>query len=444
MGESDQNIRAFAPEWKPYKGYKNPLSVKQCFPSSSFDYECQPRFSSASNIRYKGCSSVHQAPLVGRGMYTHVPEDVQFHGLKLGPWGSEFGPKAERDSWVSRDIIGSYVLIRVKRRRTKFNNKLLPLYLISSNNNQVFFNFNYVGRGNKSSSPIHLEFYPEKSQNNSDHIIEHTSSRYEWIFGYIQSYNSYSGLHELVFNFDNVFFDGYWVDLEKCLVQIWTPPDVRQKLASLINNTQHSNNKYHLSAVIIQKRWKCWYLKRSHITRNNRKEKTKKNQNRYYRRHRSRGNLPQIYRVLQPGMPLPTRNPRTHPKDTNYTLSCSEKWLIYYTIGYESDYLSPIGSCYDKQLFKRHSRKERHYNTRWKKMMEELESTLNIDKLKANDAHYNALLRLITYYNESFKRGWMKVRQTGPNRFTNRKYSNDKRRVQRRSLRSYTKNNLDY
>jgi hypothetical protein len=257
------------------------------FPGCELDYDMgsdyPDRKMSGSGI---GQETVH-SPTVGRGMFTHIPADMVFRGMQLPAWGSEFGSRDERESWVNRDILGQFVLIRVMRTQTDMDLEVLREDMVDWIHGQRFVNFSrkppYHENGLTTyDQSVDLEFYPETPEVPTVEPQLNSNRRYEWMFAYLNSYNSYTGQHELVFKFDDIHFRDYWVDLDRCMFQQWTRPDMRRHMTNLRERLNQRLGKlgrspYHrsrwstwqvrdtvsyLSAVKIQKVWRRWHNSR--------------------------------------------------------------------------------------------------------------------------------------------------------------------------------------
>ena len=111
----NSDLRPWAASWYPVVGYLNGMNVPD-FPESGLRYSTGPRFPELTHELYRGGKLVPRSPMVGRGMFTYVPDGTLFSGMKLGGWGSQYGTRSEREAWVGRDLVGNFVLIRVKRK----------------------------------------------------------------------------------------------------------------------------------------------------------------------------------------------------------------------------------------------------------------------------------------------------------------------------------------
>ena len=239
---TDSEMRPWAAGWRPGEGYQMTESSGEMprfpeIPDSHLEYSVTPSYPDETTIIYPGALTRPKAPKVGRGMFTYLPEGQDFNGVTLGPWGSQYGKKNERDAWVNRDLLGQFVLIRVLRFGVDGGTSCFSDGAVIQRRGQKVFDFT----NNPFEDPLVLDFYPqERKKTRGD------ESRYEWVFGYINSYNSYSGLHELVFRFGDIHFNEYWVDLDRCVFQNWTRPDV----------TRYMTKK---RAIDIQRVWRGYY-----------------------------------------------------------------------------------------------------------------------------------------------------------------------------------------
>jgi hypothetical protein len=161
-------------------------------------------------------------------MLTYVPDGTLFSGMKLGAWGSQYGPPEEREAWVGRDMIGNFVLIRVKRTEVL-------------NSGPAKDECSELEKTEDELCNLKLEFYNDVYEFPD---IKHPHFRYEWLFGFVRSYNSYTGKHELVFKFDEVPVTGNWVTLEKCMFQEWTRADMRILMDKLAKQAEAHRKKW--------------------------------------------------------------------------------------------------------------------------------------------------------------------------------------------------------
>lgn len=225
----NSNLRPWAASWYPGLGYVWSKGIDEDFPESNLQYCLGPRFQELIQPLYRGGQVVPRAPKVGQGMFTYVPDGTLFSGMKLGTWGSQHGTREEREAWVSRDMIGNFVLIRVKRT-------------------EVLKSWNYgvderteLEKTEDGLSKLKLQFYNDVYEFPD---IKHPHFRYEWLFGFVRSYDSYSGKHELVFKFDEFPVTGNWVTLEKCMFQEWGRADMRLLMKKMRNEAEAHREKW--------------------------------------------------------------------------------------------------------------------------------------------------------------------------------------------------------
>jgi hypothetical protein len=159
------------------------------------------------DIQDKGPGGV--LPDAGRGMFTHVPTGRKWDGgLRLPKWGEEHGDLDEREVWVNRDIVGSFVLIRGSFTKSPYSVR-----------GEIPFN---TMCGKKVVLPRCKHLGPMV-------VIDDDSHQHlEWMFAYVSGYDSYNGKHQIVFKKGDKFYPGYDVDLDKCVFQEWTRPDMRR------------------------------------------------------------------------------------------------------------------------------------------------------------------------------------------------------------------------
>ena len=224
----DSNLRPWAASWYPQKGYVWSKGIDEDFPESNLQYCLGPRFQELIQPLYRGGQVVPRAPKVGQGMFTYVPDGTLFSGMKLGTWGSQHGTREEREAWVSRDMIGNFVLIRVKRTEVL-------------NYGPAKDERTELEKTEGGLSKLKLQFYNDVYEFPD---IKHPHFRYEWLFGFVRSYDSYSGKHELVFKFDEVPVTGNWVTLEKCMFQEWGRADMRLLMKKMRNEAEAHREKW--------------------------------------------------------------------------------------------------------------------------------------------------------------------------------------------------------
>tara|TARA_B100000902_G_C27259307_1_gene889730 strand:+ start:418 stop:1074 length:657 start_codon:yes stop_codon:yes gene_type:complete len=196
MSDDNSGMRPWGPCWYPEFGY-----VMEQWPDWVGDIQVS---SSGGGV----------LPDAGRGRFTHVPAGRKWGGgLRLPKWGEEHGELNEREVWVNRDIVGSFVLIRGSFTE--------PPYAVRGE-----IPFNSIC-GKKVVLPHH------KHRGPMIEIDDDTHQRLEWMFAYVSGYDSYNGKHKLVFKKGDTFYPGYYVDLDKCVFQEWTRPDMRRWMAFL-------------------------------------------------------------------------------------------------------------------------------------------------------------------------------------------------------------------
>ena len=199
MDTDDNTLRRWAASWCPRLGYYTPPA-------------CDATRSSWKNFPANTIpSSDHATPTVGRGMFTYVPSGRCFRGCALPTWGLQYGTRLERDAWVSRDMVGQFVLIRVN----------LPKEL--EPHSDLFHTTNGVN--------IFSGLQRPTLETDRDLPDDRTDLQQCWMFAFIEGYHPLTGKHRLVFKFDNTYYPNYEVDLEQCVFQHWTPPDIRRLLS---------------------------------------------------------------------------------------------------------------------------------------------------------------------------------------------------------------------
>tara|TARA_Y200000002_G_C22672237_1_gene660554 strand:- start:1127 stop:1705 length:579 start_codon:yes stop_codon:yes gene_type:complete len=180
------------------------------FPASYLNYSDGARFKEVAYDLNRGGQCIPTAPKIGKTMYTYVPDGTLFAGLKLPAWGSLHGTRNTREAWVARDIIGHCVLIRVKRIATP---KPIPGTLHTP-----------LDKIEHELSNLILQFYNNVYEFPDELCGNHF--RYEWLFASVKGYDASSGKHSLEFKLDDVPITNVGVDLEKCMFQEWTRPDL--------------------------------------------------------------------------------------------------------------------------------------------------------------------------------------------------------------------------
>ncbi len=229
----DSNLRPWAASWYPKKGYVCSKEIDENFPESHLQYCLGCRFQEKVLNLSRGGQCVPMAPEVGAGMFTYVPDGTLFSGMKLkawpGPGASQYGERNTREAWVGRDMIGNFVLIRVKRT-------------------EVPKSWNYgvdertaLDKTEEDLSNLKLDFYNYVYELPD---IKHNHFRYEWLFGFVRSYDSYTGKHEIVLKFDDIPVTDNWVTLEKCMFQEWTRADMRSLMDKLRKQAEAHRKKW--------------------------------------------------------------------------------------------------------------------------------------------------------------------------------------------------------
>ena len=223
------NLRPWAASWYPNKGYRWNQGIDENFPESNLQYCLGSRFQEKALNLVRGGQCVPMTPEVGAGMFTYVPDGSLFSGLKLGAWGSQYGGRDTRPAWVGRDMIGNFVLIRVKRTE------------VPKSWNDGPDLRSELDKTEDELSNLKLDFYNDVYEFPD---IEQNHFRYEWLFGFVNSYNSYTGQHEIVLKFDDIPVTGKWVTLEKCMFQEWTRADMRILMDKLRKQAEAHQEKW--------------------------------------------------------------------------------------------------------------------------------------------------------------------------------------------------------
>ena len=231
----NSDLRPWAASWYPWRGYLNGMNVPD-FPESGLLYSTGPRFPELTHELYRGGKLVPRSPMVGRGMFTYVPDGTLFSGMKLGGWGSQYGTRSEREAWVGRDLVGNFVLIRVKRKEPPLDKTMSLAQTELEVTEQALGEFK-------------PEFYNEVYELASGF----NSFRYEWLFAYVRGYNSYTGKHELEFKLDDIPVTGIWVDVGKCVCQEWGRADMRLLMKKIEEKEGETKER---SAINIQRIWR--------------------------------------------------------------------------------------------------------------------------------------------------------------------------------------------
>ena len=223
------NLRPWAASWYPNKGYRWNRGIDENFPESNLQYCLGSRFQEKALNLVRGGQCVPMTPEVGAGMFTYVPDGSLFSGLKLGAWGSQYGGRDTRPAWVGRDMIGNFVLIRVKRTEVpkSWNDGPDLRSELEKTEDEL--------------SNLKLDFYNDVYEFPD---IEQNHFRYEWLFGFVNSYDSYTGKHEIVLKFDDIPVTGKWVTLEKCMFQEWTRADMRILMDKLRKQAEAHQEKW--------------------------------------------------------------------------------------------------------------------------------------------------------------------------------------------------------
>ena len=195
-------LKPSAPSW--YPDIVHCSETKIDFPASYLNYSDGSRFAEVTYKLNRGGQTAPTAPEIGKGMYTYVPEGTLFAGLKLPAC-------CMMHAWVAREIIGHCVLIRAKRIATP---EPIPGTINTPLDETEHELIN-----------LNLEFYNDVYEFPDELTGNHF--RYEWFFASVKSYDATTGKHALEFLLDDVPVTSICVDLQKCMFQEWTPPDVR-------------------------------------------------------------------------------------------------------------------------------------------------------------------------------------------------------------------------
>ena len=227
------NLRPWAASWYPKKGYVWSKGIDENFPDSHLQYCLGSRFQERALNLSRGGQCVTMAPKVGEGMFTYVPDGTLFSGMKLKAWpgagASQYGGRNTREAWVGRDMIGNFVLIRVKRTE------------VPKSRNYGVDERTALEKTEEELSNLKLDFYNYVYELPD---IKHNHFRYEWLFGFVRSYDSYTGKHEIVLKFDDIPVTDNWVTLEKCMFQEWTRADMRSLMDKLRKQAEAHREKW--------------------------------------------------------------------------------------------------------------------------------------------------------------------------------------------------------
>lgn len=227
------NLRPWAASWYPKKGYVWSKGIDENFPDSHLQYCLGSRFQERALNLSRGGQCVAMAPEVGAGMFTYVPDGTLFSGMKLKAWpgagASQYGGRNTREAWVGRDMIGNFVLIRVKRTEVpkSWNYGVDERTALEKTEDEL--------------SNLKLDFYNPVYE---FPYIEQNHFRYEWLFGFVNRYDSYTGKHEIVLKFDDIPVTDNWVTLEKCMFQEWTRADMRSLMDKLRKQAEAHREKW--------------------------------------------------------------------------------------------------------------------------------------------------------------------------------------------------------
>lgn len=152
---------------------------------------------------------------VGKGMFTYIPNGRKVVSTRgLGAWGAGIG---ESEAWVNRDIVGHYVLVRVYG---DIDAKLPDAHVIDVDGKRI-----YIG---DALPPLIMETDFPTDEQIEDELFTEVNPTRGWMFACVSGYDSYSGLHSLVFRNKGVYYPGYEVELNKCVFQEWVRPAMRR------------------------------------------------------------------------------------------------------------------------------------------------------------------------------------------------------------------------
>jgi hypothetical protein len=200
MNDDNSGMRPWGASWYPGFGYV--VETKQ-WPDWVGDIQGVQREDGRGII-------ISGLPEAGRGRFTHVPAGRKWGGgVTLPKWGEGHGELDEREVWVNRDIVGSFVLIRGSFTKPPYSVKGEIPFNTTCDGKKV------VKHYARHRGPIVV-------------IDDDSHQNLEWMFAYVSGYDSYNSKHQLVFKKGDKFYPSYAVDLDKCVFQEWTRPDMRR------------------------------------------------------------------------------------------------------------------------------------------------------------------------------------------------------------------------
>lgn len=398
--KSMHTLRSKSVSWLPDIGYVYNKSIPN-LPGSYLEYRLGSKFNDKTIDLSRGGQKVPMSPEIGKGMFTYVPDNILFSGLKLPQWGSNFGSLQDRDASVSRDMIGKFILIRVKRYESAADREQCQSY-------------DSLERTEDLLTQLKIEYYnnvyefPDRNQNDF---------RYEWMFGFIRSYNSYTAQHEIVLQLEDIPITGIRVNLEKCTFQEWTRTDIdhylglikkeederkafwkqlwhkekieaatyiqkiwrgcmcrdkfdnyksKQLIYKMYPNTwikfkdPKTQESYYYNTITMETRWEIPKSTTSNNTSKVLKDKdTFKRHPRFIKPKPSNGKKRSWFNSCYKGIrTLPGRNPKHHPAespDVKAQLGCTD-------LPDSDDECNPIESSYDRIQWQRKRAKNRYWN----------------------------------------------------------------------------------
>lgn len=237
-----------APKWCPHQGYTVGIDNAPPFPNNNLYF-------------HKNTISMPDTSPINKDKITHVPYNIIYN--------HPFTTTTSLEKRWGSNIVGQFVLIRTKRLQTNVDNTLLCNLPTNDITGHSFYDMSANGGyHNKKTHPVALDFGDSSMSITDDTDV---NFRHEWLFGYVSSYNSYTGKHELVFKFDNIYFKGFWVDLNQCVFQEWSSHDMQWYMNDIYSKNTEYPPSLHLfsthetsliepcAALTIQRVWRGYY-----------------------------------------------------------------------------------------------------------------------------------------------------------------------------------------
>lgn len=241
-----------SPLWSPKKGFYVNLDHIPPFPNHHLNYHKTISYPDQSHSLYKNSNPLPTTPPIGQHKITYVPRSVLHGGILLNPKSLETFSPSSSSQTLGTHLLSNFILIRTKRFYTNVHSNLIYNHLFTSTLGHSFYDISTRPFHTSFGYPLALEF---EHQRQTISYETHADSRYEWLFAYIIGYNTYTSKHTLLFQFDNIYFKGFTVDLNNCTFQYWPSSD----MSWFMHDIYHPHNNTLSAATDIQRIWRGYY-----------------------------------------------------------------------------------------------------------------------------------------------------------------------------------------